>query len=377
MRTKKVCLYKCDETVLAALKEYRVTASAGSREELRRALTAEKPDALIIDLDQGDALDAVVETLEIHSGISVIGVISDNDLQTIITAQRAGVRQLSCKPVNETDLTIAIRKAANEAGDHITPGKTIAVIGASGGVGSTTVTCYLAMAMAELTKSRTAIIDLDLDFGTVANLWDVAPRYTLADIASAGSADKLLLEDAFIEVPCNVGILPRPQIIDQAHTIHEGIVTSIIQSAQALYPHVVIDLPRKLDAVTGTGIQSCDRLLVIVELTVASIHNASRLSEALVRFGLPAETIEFVVNRFRKGVHSVTVESLENKIGKKVLAVLPNHYKSLSLANDLGQPVTEENPVRKAITEVAEKVCGRRGEESPRGWLNGLRTAKK
>src|SRR5262249_10488269 len=158
-------------------------------------------------------------------------------------------------------------------------GRTISVIPACGGAGGTTVSCYLATALAEAAKSTAAVIDLDLEFGTVASMWDITPRYTVADIASAGTVDKMLIEDAMIDLPCSVGILPRPIQIEQAHSVHDAIVRNLIEATRQLYPYVILDLPRKMDAIAGTAIQASDKLLIVVELTVASVDNAARLTD--------------------------------------------------------------------------------------------------
>ncbi|MCZ6815743.1 MAG: molybdopterin-dependent oxidoreductase, partial [Planctomycetota bacterium] len=269
MRSKRICVYRVDDPATAALGDYKVVATPENRQELRTVIGGEKIDVLIIDLDASDALDAVVEVLEINTSIAVVGVLAGNDVQKFIAAQRAGCRQVACKPLNENDLAMAVRKSLNEANSQVDWGKTLAVIGASGGVGSTTISCYLAMSLAEASGTRAAIIDLDLEFGTVASLWDVNPRYTIGDLATAGAVDTLLIEDAIIDLPCSVAILPRPAQMDQAQAIHEGIVKSIFDAARSLYPYVIIDLPRRLDEVTGCAIQACDKLRLQLQEAVA------------------------------------------------------------------------------------------------------------
>lgn len=374
MRSKRICVYHVDDPAVSALSEYKVVATPETRQELRTVISGEKVDILIIDLDVLDALDAIVEVLEINSSISVVGVLAGNDVQKFIAAQRAGCKQVACKPLNENELVLAVRKSLNETNSHADWGKTLAVIGASGGVGSTTFSCYLAMSLAEASGTRAAIIDLDLEFGTVASLWDVSPRYTMGDLATAGAVDKLLIEDAIIELPCSVAILPRPVQMDQVQTIHEGIVKHIFDATRSLYPYVIIDLPRRLDEVTGCAIQTCDKLIIVVESTVTSVDNASRLTEALIRFGLPNETLEYVLNRHSKGIHAVNAEDLESRVGKKVLGIVPNNYKALSAASDMGQPVAERNTVRKAIAEIAGKMCGHHSAPATGGgWMSSLK----
>lgn len=376
MSTKKICIYHIDDQAVNGLGQYKIASNTSSREELRTTLGAEDIGVLLIDIDQGDAFDAIVEALEIKPSLAVIGVTGTNDVNKVIRAQRAGCRQITSKPLDENDLLLAIRKALNEAGSASdTPpwGKTLSVIGTSGGAGATTLACYLAMSLSDSTKSSVSIIDLDLEFGTVAKSWDLSPRYTIADLANVGVIEEQHIEDYFLELPSGISVLPRPEQIEQAQSIDESVMKNIIESAKGLFPYLVMDLPRKLDAITGCAIEACDKLLLVAQLTVPGILNAARLTDGLVRFGVPLEKLEFVVNRYNKKFHNLEVAALEEKVGKKVVGVVPNHYKSLSLANDLGQPVSETNPIRKAIAEIATKLCGQQnaGSQST-SWISSL-----
>lgn len=370
MTGKKLCIHNFNDPVFEGLEDYEICAFTSGRQDLRTAITADHIDVVIIDLDTPDALDAIVEIREIDPRVAVIGVLGDNNVQKCISAQRAGCAQLTSRPLNADDLIIAIRQALNEATDPVEMGKSIAVMGSSGGSGATTLACYLAMSLAEMSKSSTSIIDADFEFGTVAKLWDVDPRYTIADYS--GDGEGLLLEDVVLELPCGIGLLPRPRQIEECQAIDEARMKRILHMTREAYSHVVVDMPRKLDAVAGCVIQECEKLLVIVELTVVGIYNAGRLNDALSRFGISPETVEFVVNRYRKNIHSLSVGSLEHTVGKKVIGVVPNHYKSILEANDMGQPVSGRNPVRKAIAEIADKLCRVQTKESQGGWMSSL-----
>lgn len=370
MPGKKLCVHNIDDPVFEGLEGYEVSAFTSGRQDLRTAITADHIDVVVIDLDTPDALDAIVEVREIDPRVAIIGVLGENNVQKCISAQRAGCAQLTSKPLNEDDLIIAIRQALNEVNEPVEMGKSLAVMGSSGGSGATTLACYLAMSLAEMSKSSTSIIDADFEFGTVAKLWDVNPRYTIADFASG--SEGLLLEEVILELPCGIGLLPRPRQIEEGQAIDEARMKRILQATKGAYAYVVVDMPRKLDAVAGCVIQECEKLLVVVELTVVGIYNAGRLNDALNRFGIPPENVEFVVNRYRKNVHSLSVESLERTVSKKVIGVVPNHYKSILEANDMGQPVSGRNPVRKAIAEIASKLCRVQPKEAQGGWMSSL-----
>ncbi len=357
MKSSKICFHNIDPQSVGGLADYRVVGITTDRNELCTLVGIEDIVALVIDLDVDDAFDVIIQVLEIRPQMAVIGVTGSDDVQRVIRAQRAGCRQLARKPLSKRDLAAALRQALDQPDAPPQDGLTVAVMGSAGGAGATTFVCYLAMALAQRSPQGAGAIDLDLEFGTLGHMWNFEARHTIADLAAAGTIDKLLIEDMIVELPCRVGVLARPAQISQAHSVDESHVALTIGAARALHPHIVIDLPRKLDAIAGCAIESCEKLVIVTQLSFASVHNAERLASGLVSYGLSDDKLEFVVNRHRKGCRGMTIDTLEDRVGKKVLGVLPNHFKSISAATDLGQPVPPRNPVRKAIEEIAGRLC--------------------
>ncbi|MFQ5412523.1 MAG: hypothetical protein ACE5EC_09490, partial [Phycisphaerae bacterium] len=137
MSSSRLCVHLLDDPVIRSLADYEIAAETHDRQSLRTALGIEPVDALIIDLDHADAFDTIVEALEIKQGLAVVGVTGTNDVNKCIMAQRAGCRQLTSKPIDENDLLVALRRALNESSEPPPMGKTLSVIGSSGGAGAT------------------------------------------------------------------------------------------------------------------------------------------------------------------------------------------------------------------------------------------------
>ena len=375
MAIRTVCVHQIDCDSFQGLPEWRVIASTFSRDELREAIGTLRPDALVLDLDQPDAMDVAVEAREMLPTMGIVGVVGHTDPQLIIAALRAGCRQMTTKPIDPHDLEAALCRALNEVPSQENVGQIVGVIGAQGGAGATTVACYLAAALAEVTKSRSLIIDCDFDFGNVARSWDLAPKHTIADVATAGAVDAHVLQNATAEIKGGVFVLARPQSIDAGHTIDESAMSQIVRAAGQAFPHTVLDLPRRLDAVTGAAIEICDPLLIVLQLTVPALDNARRLMEVLMNAGMPPERVELVVNRYRKNVHMLSPEMVEKQLKKPLFGLVPNDYKSVASAIDIGQPMAARSPVRVAISEIAGRLAGspHAGPNMPAGgWLEKL-----
>lgn len=380
MGIRTVCIHQMDGETFQGLVEWRVKGVTKSREELRQVLAAVRPDALILDLDLPGAMDVVVEAREISPTLGIVGVIGENDPKIMIAALREGCKQLTTKPIDLNDVEAALRRTQAELPHQDVCGQVIGVIGAQGGAGATTVACYLAVSLAEVSQGRSLIIDCDFDFGSVARAWDVNPQHTIEDIVSAGTVDSHMLEKAAVELPGGISVLARPKTIEAGHAIDECAMAHIIKTAQTVYPFTVLDLPRKLDAVIGAGLELCNRVAIVLQLTVPALDNARRLMDALMNAGMPVEQIELVVNRYRKNVHMLSPDIVEKQMKKPLFGIVPNDYKSVASSIDVGQPMAARSPVRVAISEMAGRLAGMQHSHAPTGggWLEklGLRKAR-
>jgi pilus assembly protein CpaE len=366
-----ICVHNIADSAIAAQPHFRVVAQTSTREDLRRSVGTLAPSAVVIDLDDPDALAAVVEIREIRSDLAVVGLTGQTDAKFLMAAVRAGCAQLSTKPLDLDDLTNALRRALRTAALPEAGGRTLGVIGAAGGAGATTLACYLAVGVADATHARTLLVDGDLDFGGVARAWDLTPSRTIGDVATAGTVDARVLEKAVVDLAGGVSILARPAQIEQAQAIDDVTMSQVIRTARGAYPNVVVDLPRKLDAVTGATLELCDKLLVVMQLTVPALDNARRLIEALIGQEMPSDRIEVVVNRYRKNVHKLSSEHVEKQLRRKILGVVPNDYRAVAAAIDIGQPVAVRNPVRTAIADIAARLTGHGAAPAANGgWLS-------
>jgi pilus assembly protein CpaE len=373
--TRKICIYGIDDPAVRRLNGFEVALDTTSRDELRTSIGVGDVCALVLDLDAADAIDVIIDALEIKGHLAIVGVTGSSDVNRIIQAQRAGCKQFASRPIDPTDLASALNGALQDVpavvADANFSSKTIAVIGSMGGAGATTLACYLSMALAEKAKT-TALIDVDFEFGMVAKAWDLSPRHTIHDLCQFDVFDRQGVEDVMIELPSGVSVLPRPARIQQAQEIDEGALKEIVGLISTWFPFIVLDLPRRLDARTGCAIELCDKLIIVCQQTVAGVLNAGRLTDGLLEFGVSLDQLEFVINRYNTKIHSVTEEQLEKRVNKKPIGLVPNHYKTVGAASDLGEPVATRNPVRKSIADIATQLVGDGAPGSGSRWMSSL-----
>ena len=333
---------------------------------------------------------AFVEVIEQVStrfpGVALIAVSHQTDPTAILAPIRAGCDQFVCEPIDQEDLTAAVGRVASKRMLAQPKSRFICVTGASGGAGATSIACNLALEIGQLTERDCALVDLDFAFGDVALNFDCDPKYTVHDLAVAGSdLDEAILASTLTKVPPNVALLARPKQIESfagGLAITPETVHRVIELLMAGFENIVVDVPRDLNACSATALELSDKILIVCQLLVPSIRNARRYLDLLATRGIPPERIEVLVNRGDGRSGRVTVKDIEEMIGRPVYACVPNDYQYVARSIDFGRPIAtldRNSPVRAAIRAVARKILSSSDGEGTqqrdrRGFLSRLLT---
>jgi pilus assembly protein CpaE len=369
---RAICVHQIEDIDPATIPGYLIAARTGTAEELRNAVGTLPLQALIVDLDEPAAIQTIVMALEIHPKLPVVGVTGKSDLPSILLAQRAGCAYITARPIDANDLLAALRQACGGDRETASTGETLAILGSIGGAGGTTLASHLAVELALLTERPTALFDLDLEFGGVAAVFDMSSSFTIADLATAGAVDASLLERAAIKLTGGLHVFDRPRTVRDAHSIDDVMIRMILEVASESYPYILLDLPRRLDAITGAAIERCNRLILVVQLTVPSIKNARRMIEALESEGISRDRIQLVVNRYSKNLHNLTVEMVEDQLKARVLGLVPSDFQAVHQALDVGSPLAKRSTVRNAIRDIAVRLSGQQDLPKAKSWFSKL-----
>jgi len=367
----QVCLYNADEEASSELR-----SRIGELNFVRLVSEVRFPADLAVLLDDGGVnliffhLDPQPETVvaliaqvaERHPEVASIAIGHNTSPDAILAPIRAGCDQFVCEPIDPADLAAAVARVATKRLLSKATSRCICVVGASGGAGATSMACNLAMEIAELTEKECALVDLDFQLGDLATNFDCDAKYTFYDVAQSGpDLDRAVLSNVLTQVAGKVRLLARPTNLDQAQAIHSDVVHHTIEVLTAMFETVVVDLPRRMDTCVYAAVSQANLVLVVCQLLVPSIRNARRFADALTHAGVPAERIEFVVNRGDSTGGRVTLKDLEELIRKPVFGVVPNDYHFVARSLDYGRPIASlegSNPIRKAISAIARQILG-------------------
>lgn len=331
-------------------------------EDLRDWLRHTHLDVVVINLDdpRGESISVAERVAQQSPKSGIVGVSSQTDPNFIIKAMRAGCSQFVCWPIDAADLRSAMERIRSQHPLELIGSRRVCVIGASGGTGATMIACNLAAELGQLAGRRAGLIDLNLEFGDVACAFDCQPAYSVADVCGEGmEMDSSVVEKALHLLSCDVALLARPEKLEHARTVMPDSVEHMLHLMGELFPFVVVDLPRVYNFLSMAALRTADLVLIITQLGVPFIRNAARLYQCIADMGANEQNIQIVLNRCKASFERITPKEVEEHFQRPVFATIPNDYKRVQGALDLGHPVVAEGqsgPARMAIREMARKI---------------------
>jgi pilus assembly protein CpaE len=218
------------------------------------------------------------------------------------------------------------------------------------------------MELAALSGRRCGLVDLNLEFGDICCAFDCRPRFTISDAcADPEKLDRSVLKSVLHDLPSNVSILARPNDIEESDTVTPDALELIFKLLDDMYPNVVVDLPRATSFLSAVALAKADRVLIVGQLSVPIIRNATRVYECVMQMGADEDCVEIVLNRYNANYERITIEDVEKHFARPVFATIPNDYKNVAAAVDMGHPIGADSPAspaRKAIHDMARKILG-------------------
>ena len=366
------------QEALAGIEGAELAGLIADRNELHTTLRKKPVDVVLVHLD--DELEFGFNLIEqiAHTApnVGILGVSRHTDPQTIIRAMRAGCAQFVCLPIEREDLFGALERIRYVRQGAASKSRRICVMGATGGAGVTTIACTLAVELANMTQYPAGLVDLNLEFGDINCAFDCNPRYTITDLCQdGGHIDRTMLKSAMHQLPSGVSILSGPKSIGDARPVTSAGIKEILATMATNFPNIVVDLPRIFHTETASALEGADLVLIVTQLNVAGVRNASSICAFLLDHGASPETVQIVLNRCKAEYGNLTPDDVEKHFSRPVFARIPNDFKRVMTALDLGQPISAEAPsssARLAIQEMARKIASDGQNESGKDERRGL-----
>ena len=282
-------------------------------------LSAERsPETIIVDISGADMPASQVHNLAelCEPGVTVIAIGDRNDVGLYRDLVQAGVSEYIVKPVTAQLLAKALSSTPSVAeGSPISRklGKMVAVVGARGGVGATTIAMNLAWYLANRRNRRVLLLDLDLQNGDCALALNLKPTPGLREaLVNPVRIDSVFLERAVAILGDRLFVLSAEEPLRADAEFTAEAVETLVAVLRTQFHYIIADVPRTPAAPYRQALDIADVRVIVADQTLRSVRDTVRLRDALGEGN--AKSGDFlVVNRSGEGGwQAVTLEEMAN-----------------------------------------------------------------
>lgn len=313
-----------------------------------QAIIVNRPSLVIVDISKKTdaALDIINKIADKTCKIMVTS--SDYSTETIIKAMRAGAREFLPKPLIKENLITALEKMKNQVAGINTEHKKCRVITTfsnKGGIGKTSLAINLALELANITKEKVALVDLNLQLGDITTFLDIRPSYDISYvIQNLHKIDEnFLLSTLERYKDTNLYVLADPPYLEQAENITAEQISTLLDVLKESFSYIIVDTSAGFDLKTITALDNSDLILLVAIVNLPSIRNCQRCLDLFERLGYEKEKTKIVINRYMEN-DEIKIEDVEDALKQKVYCKIPNNYFTIMSSINKGIPVAEINP---------------------------------
>ena len=298
---------------------------------------------LEVDADSEASLRRLAAIRSSHPDLAVIAAVQQAGVALVRALVRQGVSDVAELPFVPQQLEEQVLDALSsqtEKRAHAELGKAIAVIGATGGCGATSVLTHLAAVLAKENpgKRGVCLIDLDLQKGTIASFLGIEPTVTIQNLIDSGARlDRELMLSAVLDSGRGFSLIAAPETISPIDKIDVDHLLAIVSLARAEFDYVLIDLPPLWTDWTLSLISWANHVTVLTDSSIANLRQAKRTATLLGSVDVPADRISLVVNRMERKLFGATkIEDVARALGREEVISIADAGPSLRAAQDQG-----------------------------------------
>ncbi|OIJ15659.1 hypothetical protein BKP35_01295 [Anaerobacillus arseniciselenatis] len=324
------------------------------------------PSGIVLFLHESETYSVYELSREIslkYPVVSIVLLVSEVDYKK---AMYSGAIDIVSLPVVEKEVAKAVSEAERlieeKLSTHTNPvenkqGSVITVCSTKGGVGKTTVSVNLAVALSKLNK-KVVVLDLDLQFGDVAILFDVQPKKTIYEwVKECYEQDGENVQSFITSHSSGVDVLAAPLLPEFAELISGIHVTAVIEQLKKHYDFVIIDTPPSLVETVLVSLEHSDEIFLITSMDLPTLKNGKLAIETLQLLGIK-DKIKIILNRDTE-MEGMKVDTVEKILATKVDAKIPSDYKTVVQSFNKGTPFVYSHPkiaVSKGIVSLADEM---------------------
>jgi pilus assembly protein CpaE len=335
--------------------------------------TVPTPNVIILETEaRGDILAGLDQLATVcDAGTRVVVIGSINDVAPYRELVRRGVNDYVIGPVDTLDVVRSICSLFS-ASEAVTVGRIIAIVGAKGGVGASTVAHNVAWAIARDLALDSVVIDLDLAFGTAGLDYNQDPLQGVANaVFSPDRLDTAVMDRLLSKCTDHLSLLAAPATLERVYDFGAEAFDSIFDTLRMTTPCIVLDVPHQWSGWTKRTLVGADDILIVAEPDLANLRNTKNMLNTLKaarpndraplyclnQVGMPKRP-EIEASEFAKAIES------------QPIAAIPFDSRMFGTAANNGQMIAEiaaGHRTTKMLLQIAQQLTGRGETKKSRG----------
>lgn len=313
------------------------------------------------------------------SGTRVLIIGRSNEVRLYRELIRNGVSDYLVSPASLTDV-LSVLDTLFADPSTAPSGRSIAFIGAKGGVGSSTLAHNISWSLANQFKHETVLADMDLPFGTVNINFDQDPTLGIADAVYAPDRiDEVYLDRLLTESSEHLSLLAAPSTLEKTYDFEADSFVSLIEAALRTAQLLVLDMPHNWNSWTRTTLMHADEVIIVATPDLACLRNTKNLLDTLILLRPNDRPAHLILNQ--TGIAKrpeISAADFCAPLNIKPLAVIEYDAQLFGTAANNAHMLPEADPnhkISQKITDIARELLGKHSipvQNNKSGPLSGL-----
>jgi pilus assembly protein CpaE len=335
--------------------------------------SAPTPNVIVLETDGRNdilaGLDQLASVCDSGTRVVVIGRINDVTLYRELV--RRGVSDYVIAPVTAIDV---VRSICNlfSAPEAKAVGRIVAVVGAKGGVGASTVAHNVAWAIARDLAMDSVVVDLDLAFGTAGLDYNQDPPQGIADaVFSPDRIDTAFIDRLLSKCTDHLSLLAAPATLDRVYDFGAEAFDSIFDTLRTTMPCIVLDIPHQWSGWTKRALVGADDILIVAAPDLANLRNTKNIFDLLKSLRPNDRAPLYCFNQV--GVPKrpeINAGEFAKAIESQPIAAIPFDPQMFGSAANNGQMIAEisaNHRTTEMFLHIAQRLTGRSETKKPKG----------
>jgi pilus assembly protein CpaE len=335
--------------------------------------TQPTPNVIILETEQhSDILAGLDELATVcDAGTRVVVIGSSNDAAPYRELVRRGVNDYVIGPVETIDVVRAICGLFS-ASDAVTVGRIIAIIGAKGGVGASTVAHNVAWAISRDLALDSVVVDLDLAFGTAGLDYNKDPLQGIANAVFAPDRpDTALIDRLMAKCTDRLSLLAAPATLDRVYDFGEQAFDAIFDTLRMTTPCIVLDIPHQWSGWTKRALVGADDILIVAEPDLANLRNTKNMMNMLKASRPNDRSPLYCLNQVGMPKRpEINARGFTKTLEVQPIAAIPFDCRMFGTAANNGQMIAEiagRHRTTGMFLQIARRLTGRSETKKPKG----------